>query len=280
MAKVDYIKANNVRIYKDGVYITTATALTTDANQDTTVRNYIGDEEDITLTGQKTFEGSLTRDMTDEGFLEHIIGRSVTTKFTATNYDDTPDQIKGTVDNVTDVDQSFTTPAKSGLKVQAVSLNLAKTGSFTGGLDVEVWEGAAGTGTLKGTLNIPAGQLPVDENDFVTVYIHPEASEFSVTSNAAHTLRLTAGGAPTGSVDAYGPTAAGAGEFYFAIEYEMDKLEPADYTLDIVMTDDLGNEIATIRDTGITWTSDNLTMNPNEPISEATGWIAKKRTII
>lgn len=279
MADVSFIKGQTVRIFKDGVYIGTATAITNETTQEVTSREYIGDEDVITVAGLKRYEGSLTRDLTDEGFLEHIIGKSVSTKFAATNYEDDPDDVKGTVDSVTDVDSvAFLTPDKPGLTVQAITINGIRNGSFAGGLNIEFWEGTAGLGTLKGTVTINAGDLPTGDNEYLTVYIHGEASEFTVTGNTSHQLRLTAAGAPTGSFDVYGPTAAA--DFYFSIEYETTSVENSDYVIDTVMLDKNNQEVVVIRDTNVTFLNNNLTINPSEPISEATGWVAKKRQLL
>ncbi len=278
MAVITFATGKNVRIYKDGAYIATSTGETITSTQNVVEKNFIGDNDTYVISTSKLFEGSLTHDMTDDSFMEAVVGRLVATRFTATNYIDFPDAVHGTVDASTDVDVSFTTPNKTGLKIQKITFNGLMTGRFEGGLDIEIWEGAAGSGTLKTTFHLDEGYLPSVRHQFVDAYLDPESDEVALTANTAHTIRFSDFGAPTGSFALYKPTGATAP--YYAIVYEMTETREADYVIDTVFADDTGASILTIRDSGITLLGNNVTINPSELISEVTNWKASSRTIV
>lgn len=277
MALKKNVEGSQIRIYKDGVYLGTVTGVSENSTLNVLEKNYLGDESATFIATTKEFDGTITRDMVDEHLLETIIGRKVTSKFSATDYTDPIDTNISTVSNGVPVDISFTTPNKTGLIIEAVGFNAQKIGSFAGGLDIEVWEGAAGVGTLKATLHCEAGEIPSSENEFVMARLD-ETAEVALTINVAHTLRFVATGTPTGSIDLWGVAAVPTIPYY-AIEYEMSELLDADYTIDIVIPKADGTEMI-IRDTGITFTSNAITMGAGELLTEALGWKAKTRTII
>lgn len=276
MATIKYIQGSDIRIYKDGRYLGTLTQASEETTQNVIDKQYIGDDETVSIGTTKEYGGTLTRDMNDDIWAETIIGRITSTKMSVANYTDPADTLRGTVDNVTNEDISFTTPTNTGLVLQYVSFNAKKIGSFAGGLDIEVWEGLAGSGTLKATLSCEAGLIPTADNEYLTAHLD-EAAEVALTSNVAHTIRFTAGGAPTGSVELYGNSTDT--DPYFAVGYEMSELESADYVIDIAFPLADGSEFV-MRDTQITFISDSINLSAGDLVSEALGWKAKKREIL
>jgi len=276
MANKKYIHGSELRIYKNGEYLGTLTSASLNATQNTIDRQYIGDYDTTTIATNKSYEGTLDRDMFDESFVELVIGNQVTSLSTVSNYTLDPDTVKATVNSGSDEDISFTTPNVTGLTVQAVVFNAVKVGSFAGGLDIEIWEGLAGSGTLKATFSCEAGELPVLDNEFLTTTLD-EADEVALTANTAHTIRFTPAGAPTGDVNLYGNSTET--EPYFAIQYEMATTEPADYTIDIVLPLADGSETI-FRATNITFTSNGINMSSGELITEAMAFKAKNVTVL
>lgn len=197
------IRAKNVRVYKDGSYLGTLTDVSIDSTQNIVSRDYIGDSEMNHIPTNKEFSGSMTRDSFDESWLEAIVGRVETTNFSVANYTNDPDTLRGTVDNLTDVDITFTTPATSGLKIERIDFNAKKVGSFAGGLDVLIRD--SGDTTTVATFSVDAGDIPTNTNRYVTALLNPESAEVALTSSTSYILRFTASGTPTGDVELYGP---------------------------------------------------------------------------
>lgn len=281
MVNVHFISANRVRIYKEGEFLKTLTNAEFSSVQNTIDKTFIGDDSLYTLATTKEVGGSFTRDMVDEEFLETVLHNLVTTKFVASNYDDIPDTVQDTLTNASaPIDLSFTTPNSAGLILGSVTLNIKRVGSFEGGLVIEIWEGAAVTGTLKATLTIAEGQLETNKNTFVAAYGSDESggTEVSLTANVAHTMRLKKSGTVSGSLQFYGPSAAT--DPYYAIVYETSVARQGNYTIDIVFVDNNNAEYFTFRDTGITFLSDGVTINPGDPIGETLAWRASHRTIV
>lgn len=274
----EYIRAKNVRVYRDGEYLGTITSINTDSEQEMTTRQYVGDDEEIHIAGIKSFTGSINRDMVDESMLEAILQGTVTTKFAATNYENLPDAIHVTLDDLTaSEDATFTTPSNANLKVESVTLNVKATDIDTEVLQVLVRD--AGDTTTLATFSVDADLLPQDENEYITLYLD-EANEVALSSSTNYILRVTTDDALEAGeeIELYKPT--GEAEFYYAITYESTTESNGDYTMDIVMAKDDGTEVAVIRDTCVTFLSDGVTISAGEPIGESISWRAKKREIL
>lgn len=282
MASSNILQAKNARVYKDGAYLTTITDISLDNTQNTVSREYVGRDDMVTIATSKKFSGSYSRDAFDESWLETIIGRTVSAKVSASNYADEVDTLRGTVSNGVPVNFTFTTPTDANLFVERVTFNAKKIGSFTGGLEVAVRD--AGNTTDLAVFSIGAIRFDTNKNEFVSAVLSPESgtvasgAEQSLASNTTYTLQFRAPGTPTGSIELYGNSTDV--NPYFALMFEAVELENATYTIDFILENPDGSTYLNIRDTGVVFTSNSMTMSAGDLITESSGWEAKSRQII